>query len=69
MEINMDCIYCKGTKKYKKANNEKEFDRLVDIEMDKGYHINYEMAAEKVYKRIGYTVIDCPHCAKSTDNE
>ena len=43
----MKCYLCNGTGKYKKPNDEKEFDRLVDIEMDKGYHINYEMAAEK----------------------
>ena len=65
----MKCNLCNGTGKYKKPNDEKEFDRLVDIEMDKGYHINYEMAAEKAYKHTGYTVIDCPHCVKPTDNQ
>ncbi len=60
----MKCNLCNGTGKYKKPNDEKEFDRLVDIEMDKGYQLNYAMAAEVVYKRIGYTVVDCPHCNK-----
>ena len=40
----MKCNLCNGTGKYKKPNDEKEFERLVDIEMDKGYFVNLEMA-------------------------
>lgn len=58
----MNCRYCKDTGKYKQPNNVERFERLVDIEMDKGYHVNYEMAEEKIYKVVGYTVIDCPYC-------
>ena len=65
----MKCNLCNGTGKYKKPNDEKEFERLVDIEMDKGYFVNLEMAQEKAYQRVGYTVIDCPYCVKSTDNK
>lgn len=58
----MSCSYCKGTGKIKKPNDEERFDRLVDAEMDKGYFVNYDMASETVLKKIGYTLIDCPHC-------
>lgn len=56
------CRYCNGTGKYKKPNNMERFDRLVDIEMEKGYQVNYAMAEEKAYKNVGYMIIDCPFC-------
>jgi len=40
------------------------FDRLVDNEMEKAYFVNYAMAEEKAYKKVGYTIIDCPYCKK-----
>ena len=58
----MKCYYCNDTGKYKRPNNQEMFDHLVDIEMDKGYHVNAEIAREKAYKAIGFTVIDCPYC-------
>lgn len=58
----MKCMYCKDTGKYKQPNDKDKFDRLVEIEMDKAYFISYEMAEQKVYDRVGYTVIDCPFC-------
>ena len=60
----MKCNLCNGTGKYKKPNDEKEFERLVDIEMDKGYFVNLEIAQEKAYQRVGYTIVDCPYCSK-----
>ena len=38
--------------------------KIVDIEMEKAYHVNYDMAEEKAYKAVGYTVIDCPYCSR-----
>ena len=64
----MKCPYCKGTGKYKKPNDQKKFDNLIDIEMEKAYFVNYDMAEEKAYKEVGYTLIDCPYCkAEKTD--
>lgn len=60
----MKCVHCKDTKKYRKPNNQEQFDRIVDVEMEKAYFVNYEMAEEKAYEKVGYTVIDCPFCAK-----
>ena len=65
----MKCRYCNGTGKYKKPNDEERFDRFVDYEMEKGYFVNYEMAEEKAYKEVGYTLIDCPYCQNSKCNE
>lgn len=65
----MKCNLCNGTGKYKKPNDEKEFERLVDIEMDKGYFVNLEMAQEKAYQRIGYTIVDCPNCRSKEKKE
>lgn len=60
----MKCNYCNDTGKYKEPKNKERFSRLVDIEMDKGYYVNYVMAEEKAYKDVGYTLIDCPYCKK-----
>ena len=59
----MKCTHCKGTGKYKQPNNREMFEKLIDIEMEKAYFVNYEMAAEKAYKEVGYTMIDCPFCS------
>ena len=59
----MICQYCKDTKKYKKPNNQEQFNRIVDIEMEKAYFVNYQMAAEKAYKEVGFIIIDCPYCS------
>lgn len=67
----MKCRYCKDTGKYKKPNNEEKFSQLIDVEMEKAYMVNYEMAEEKAYKEVGYTIIDCPFCGSgksSSDN-
>lgn len=61
----MNCRYCKDTGKYKQPNNVERFERLVDIEMEKAYFVNYEIAEEKAYNAVGYTVIDCPYCANN----
>ena len=60
----MKCIYCKDTGKYKEPKNKELFDQLVDTEMDKAYFVNYAMAEEKAYEKVGYTLIDCPYCKK-----
>ena len=59
------CEYCNGTGIYRKPNDQEKFDEMVDIEMDKGYQVNYIMAAEKVYKMVGYTEVECPYCKKA----
>ena len=58
----MSCIYCNGTGKYKKPNDERAFERLVDIEMEKADFRSGEDAVMRAYKRVGYTEIDCPYC-------
>lgn len=58
----MNCKYCNGTGKYKKPNDEKKFDEIIDREIDKGYFVNIEDAKEIAYKQVGYTVVDCPFC-------
>ena len=62
----MNCKYCNDTGKYKKPNDEKEFDEIIDREMDKGYFVNIEDAKEIAYKKVGYTMVDCPFCAVKT---
>lgn len=65
----MKCDYCNGTGKYKKPNDQEKFDNLVDCEMEKGYFVNLEMAEEKAYKAVGYTVIDCPNCQGNQEDK
>lgn len=65
----MNCRHCKDTGKYKKPNDQKKFDSLVDTEMEKAYFVNYDMAEEKAYKEVGYTLIDCPYCQKGESDE
>lgn len=60
----MKCHHCKDTQKYKKPNDQERFDRIVDTEMEKSYFVNYEMAEEKAYKEVGFTIIDCPYCSE-----
>lgn len=62
----MKCIHCNDTKKYKLPDDQEKFDKLVEREMDKGYFVNYEMAIDIAYKKVGYTVIDCPYCQNNT---
>lgn len=49
--------------------DKEKFDRLVDTEMEKAYSVNYDMAEEKAYKKVGYTLIDCPYCKTGEANE
>lgn len=65
----MSCSYCAGTGKYKQPCNKKLFDELIDTEMEKGYYVNYIIAEEKAYKRVGYKLVPCPYCTKSTATE
>lgn len=64
----MKCMYCNGTGKYKMPNDQAMFDKIVDSEMEKGDFVSYSMAEEKAYKKVGYTLIDCPYCHKSNEN-
>lgn len=61
-------MYCNGTGKYKMPNDEAMFDKIVDSEMEKGDFVNYSMAEERAYKKIGYTLVDCPYCYKADKN-
>ena len=65
----MSCRYCNGTGKYKQPNNQERFDCLVDVEMDKAYFVNYNMAEEKAYEEVGYTLIDCPYCQNNNKDD
>ena len=58
----MSCRHCKDTGKYKKPDNEKQFERIIEVEMEKAYFINYDVAEEKAYKKVGYTIVECPYC-------
>ena len=58
----MKCTHCKDTRKYKQPNNKERFEKLIDIELEKSYFVNYDMAEEKAYKEVGFTIIDCPFC-------
>ncbi len=60
----MKCKLCNDTGLYKKPNDQEEFDRIVDTEMDKGYFVSETQAEEKAYKQVGFTLIDCPNCGK-----
>ena len=60
----MKCRYCKDTGKYRQPKDVERFERLIDVEMEKAYHVNYEIAEEKAYKTVGYTDIDCPYCSR-----
>lgn len=63
----MKCIHCNDTGKYKMPNNKEEFERLIDVEMEKAYFVNYDMAEKKAYERVGFTIIDCPFCNKNNE--
>ena len=64
----MNCIYCKGTGKYKKPNDQEQFDKLVDIEMEKGYFVSIDIAEKKAFDKVGYTIIDCPYCKRKENS-
>ena len=59
----MICSHCKDTGKYRQPKDDEKFNSLVEWEMDKAYMVNYDMATEKAYKKVGYTIIDCPYCS------
>lgn len=63
----MICKCCGGSGKYRQPNNPDKFDELVDVELEKGYFVNEVMAREKAYKRVGFTVVDCPFCKKKEE--
>lgn len=58
----MKCSYCDDTGKFKKPNDEKEYERLFDIYSDKACFVSMGEAREKALNRVGYTLIDCPYC-------
>ena len=58
----MNCRYCKDTGKYKLPNDKEKFEDLVECEMQKAYFVNYDIAEEKAYKKVGFTLVDCPYC-------
>lgn len=64
----MICTHCSGSRKYKKPNDQDMFDKIIDSEMEKGDFISYSMAEERAYKKVGYTLIDCPYCNKLGKN-
>lgn len=62
----MSCIHCKDTGKYKQPKDRENFDQLIDQELNKGYMVNFDMAEKKAYEEVGYDIIDCPYCKKTT---
>ena len=56
------CSYCDGTGKYKKPNDEEQYERKFDHFADKAYFISMGEAREKALADVGYTLIDCPVC-------
>lgn len=59
------CFYCDGTGKYKKPNNEKEFDRLFDYYDAKANFDSLGDIRNKALNAVGYTEIDCPYCSEN----
>lgn len=57
----MKCSWCNGTGKFKKPNDEEEFDKRFDY-YDKAYFISMKEMREKALDDVGYTIIDCPNC-------
>lgn len=64
----MKCKYCNDTGKYKKPKNQEKFDYLCDHLTETDGFCSPSMAEEKAYKKVGYTLIDCPHCCEPKDN-
>lgn len=62
----MKCRYCKDSGKCRKPLDNEKFMDLVEREMDRSGFISQEMAEEKVFSKVEYTLIDCPHCNKET---
>ena len=58
------CSHCDGKGKIKIPKDREQFDRYVDLEMDKGYFINMKDAMEIAYKKVGFILVDCPYCKK-----
>lgn len=56
------CSYCNGTGKYKRPNDEAEYDRRFDWYADKADFISHGEARERALRDVGYTLIDCPYC-------
>lgn len=61
----MKCRHCNDTGKYKQPNDPQKFEEIIDREMEKAYMVNYEIAENLAYQKVGFTVIDCPYCSKS----
>lgn len=57
-------LFCDGTGKYKKPNNEEEYDRVFDIYDSKSGFLSMGEIREKALNDVGYTEIDCPYCCK-----
>ncbi len=64
----MKCFYCNDTRKIKvpREEDKEEFEKLVDLEVDKGYTVNRIMAERKIIKKFNYLTIDCPYCKNKT---
>lgn len=60
MDNNQACFYCNGTGKFKKPNDEEDFDRRFDRYAE---FLSMGEAREKALKDTGYTLIDCPYCS------
>ena len=56
------CSYCDGTGKYKKPNDEEQYERRFDHYADKAYFISLGEAREKALDDVDYTLIVCPVC-------
>lgn len=60
----MKCKYCNDTGKYKKPNDQAKFDYLCDHLTETNGFCSQSMAETEAYKKVGYTLIDCPYCNK-----
>lgn len=57
------CSACDNTGKYKKPNDEAEFDRLFDY-YDRPGTLSSDQCYKKAIEEVGYTVIPCPFCER-----
>lgn len=65
----MKCQQCKGTGKWRQPKNQREFDFWCDHLLE-GDFCSPSMAEEKAYKKVGYTLLNCPFCKSGErDNE
>lgn len=55
------CFWCEGTGKFKQPRDEEKYSELFDM-YDAPGTLTHGQCRERALKKIGYYLIECPHC-------